>query len=89
GGIISFIIGLGYNWFFWTQWNGQTPGKRLMNIRVIKANGEPLTFTDSLLRYVGYYINTFLLMIGWIWAIFDSNRQGFHDKLASTYVVRA
>lgn len=89
GGIVGFLVGIGYQWYFLTQNNGQTPGKRLMGIRVIKVSGEPLTAVDVIVRYVGYFINSFLLMLGWIWAIFDANNQGLHDKLAGTYVVRA
>ncbi len=89
GGIFGFIIGVLYQWYFLTQQNGQTPGKKLVGIRVIKVNGEPLQFTDVLLRYVGYFLNTLIIFLGWIWALFDSNRQGWHDKLAGTYVIRA
>lgn len=89
GGLVGFIIGVGYQWYFLTQQNGQTPGKRLMGIRVVKANGAPLEAMDVIIRYIGYYINSFVFMLGWIWALFDSENQGWHDKLASTYVVRA
>ena len=89
GGVAGFVIGLIYQWYFLTQQDGQTPGKKLMNIRVIKTTGVPLTFTDVLVRYVGYYINTFCIGIGWLWALFDADRQGWHDKLASTVVIRA
>lgn len=85
----GFIVGVLYNGYFWTQNNGQTPGKSLMGIRVVKTNGQGLTILDAVIRYVGYYINTALLLIGWLWAIFDSKNQGFHDKLAGTMVVNA
>ena len=58
-------------------------------MRVVKTTGEPLTFTDVLVRFAGYYINSFVFGLGWIWAFFDSENQGWHDKLAKTYVVRA
>ena len=89
GGGASFVIGLVYYWYFWTRQEGQSPGKKLMNIRVIKADGSPLSDGDAILRYIGYYINSLVFMIGWIWAFFDSNSQGWHDKIASTYVVKA
>ncbi|HMM27827.1 MAG: RDD family protein [Chloroflexota bacterium] len=85
----GFIVGVLYNGYFWTQNNGQTPGKSLMGIRVVKTNGQGLSWLDAFIRYVGYYINTFLLFIGWLWAFIDSKNQGFHDKLAGTIVVRA
>lgn len=85
----GFIVGVIYNWYFWTRQKGQTPGKMLVGIRVVKANGQSLNDVEAVVRYIGYYINTFLLFIGWIWAIFDSKNQGFHDKLAGTIVVIA
>ena len=89
GGILGFLIGVTYQWYFLTQQNGQTPGKKIMGVRVIKVNGQPLQGMDAVIRYIGYYINSFFLMIGWIWAIFDENRQGWHDKLSGTYVIKA
>lgn len=88
GGILSFLLGLAYHWYFLTRQNGQTPGKMVMNIRVIKADGTAISDLDAVLRYAGYYLNTTLLMLGWVWALFDDSRQGLHDKLANTYVVK-
>ncbi|MBK9749251.1 MAG: RDD family protein [Chloroflexi bacterium] len=87
--IITFLIGITYNWYFLTQQNGQTIGKRVMGIRVVKINDRPLETADVIVRYVGYYINSFLFGLGWIWAAFDNRKQGWHDKLASTLVVKA
>ncbi|MBI5668251.1 MAG: RDD family protein [Chloroflexi bacterium] len=84
----SFLVGLIYYWYFWTRQNGQSPGKQLMRIRVVKADGSPLTDVDAIIRYIGYYINSVLFMLGWLWALVDSNRQGLHDKLVNTYVVK-
>lgn len=89
GFALSFLVGVTYQWYFLTQQRGQTPGKMMMNIRVIKTNDEPLTAADAILRYVGYYINSFVFMIGWLWALWDGEHQGWHDKIASTYVVKA
>ena len=86
---VGFIVGVIYNSYFWTQNNGQTPGKSLMGVRVVKTNGQPIGILDAVIRYIGYYINTFLLFLGWLWAVFDSRNQGFHDKLAGTVVVNA
>ena len=87
GSVLGFIVGVGYQWYFLTQQNGQTPGKMMMNLRVIKTDGTPISDAEAVLRYVGYYINN-IFMLGWIWALFDSNNQGWHDKIASTYVVK-
>jgi uncharacterized RDD family membrane protein YckC len=85
----GFIVGVLYQWYFLTQQDGQTPGKRMMGLRVIKVSGEPLDFATVLIRYVGYYINSIVLGIGWLWAFFNDQRQGWHDLLAGTYVVKA
>ena len=89
GGFLGFVIGVIYQWYFLTQQNGQTPGKRIMGICVIKVNGAPLQAADVIVRYIGYYVNSIVFGIGWIWALFDKDKQGWHDKLAGTYVVKA
>ncbi len=86
---LGFIIGLAYNWFFWTQRAGQTPGKRAMNIRVVSTDGGRVSDLQAILRYIGYYISSLLLFLGWLWALVDRNHQALHDKLAGTYVVQA
>lgn len=89
GGLAGFLVGVGYQWYFLTRQNGQTPGKMLLNIRVIKVDGSKIEDADAVLRYIGYLINSPFIMLGWIWALFDDNRQGWHDKIAKTYVVKA
>lgn len=89
GGGMSMLIGLGYNWFFWTRYDGQTPGKMAMGLRVVKTSGASLNDVDAAIRYLGYYVNTFFFGLGWLWAFVDKDGQGFHDKLAGTIVVRA
>ncbi len=86
---VSAIIGVVYQWYFLTIHNGQTPGKMAMGIRVIKQNGERITGADAIVRYIGYHVNSWIFSLGWIWAAIDSENQGWHDKLAQTYVVKA
>ncbi len=86
---IGFVTGLVYNTYFWTQNNGQTPAKSVFGIRVVSSNGRPINVLQAVIRYIGYYINTFLLLLGWLWAIVDPDNQGLHDKIASTRVVEA
>ncbi|NJL58134.1 RDD family protein [bacterium] len=88
-GIVAFMVGALYQWYFLTQQDGQTLGKKLMGLRVIKVDGMPIRDADAVLRFIGYYINSFLLGLGWLWAFVDSNHQGLHDKIANTYVVKA
>jgi uncharacterized RDD family membrane protein YckC len=88
GGAIGLIIGAAYHWYFLTRQDGQTPGKRIMKIRVIKVDGTPIDDATAIIRYLGYYIDSAIFMIGWLLAFFDENRQTLHDKIVSTYVVK-
>lgn len=88
GSIFSFVIGAGYYAYFLPK-NGQTPGKSIMGIRVVKMGGGGLTPVDAILRYIGYYVNSFLLMIGWIVALFTPDNRGIHDYIAGTRVIDA
>jgi hypothetical protein len=72
---------------FWAT-SGQTPGKMALGIKVIGTDGAPVGWGKALLRYVGYIISGLVLALGFIWIAFDSKRQGWHDKIAKTYVVR-
>ncbi|ADI14906.1 RDD family protein [Truepera radiovictrix] len=88
GGALGFALGLAYQWYFLTRHQGQTPGKMLLNLRVVKVDGGALTDADAVLRYLGYVLNGLAFGLGWLWALFDANRQGWHDKLADTFVVK-
>ena len=67
-----------------------TPGKMALSLRVVDATtGNTLSIGQSIRRYLGYYVSTIPLLIGLIWVAFDSKKQGWHDKLAGTVVVRA
>jgi uncharacterized RDD family membrane protein YckC len=86
---LNLVIGLVYLVAFWTYWNGQTVGNKVLGIRVVKTDGSPVTLTTAIIRYVGLLIASLPLLIGIIWVAFDANKQGWHDKIASTYVVKA
>jgi uncharacterized RDD family membrane protein YckC len=88
---LQLILGLLYYVYFWSSnspWPGQTIGSKLLNIRVIRTDGSDLTISQALIRYVGFVISVICLLIGLIWAAFDPNKQGWHDKIADTYVVK-
>jgi len=67
---------------------GTTPGKKLLSMRVIKEGGEGAGFGLMLVREViGKAISGLIFCLGYLWILFDRDRQGWHDKLVSTYVV--
>lgn len=85
GVTISVLVPLVYNIGFWML-AGQTVGKWIMGVRVVRSNGQRVTFWAALLRQIGYVISA-ILFLGFFWILFDNRRQGFHDKLAGTFVV--
>jgi uncharacterized RDD family membrane protein YckC len=83
GIIISFAYWLG----FWI-WRGQTPGKMAVNIKVIRTDSSPVKWQCAVYRCLGYIVSAMTLFIGFIWAAFDDRKQGLHDNIADTYVVK-
>jgi uncharacterized RDD family membrane protein YckC len=67
---------------------GRTPGKMLFGLRVIQASGDPITPGIAFLRWVGYLISGPLFCLGFLWIAFDGRKQGWHDKIAATLVIR-
>lgn len=68
---------------------GKTLGKKILGLKVMQETGESMRPGLAFLRWVGYIINTICLNLGFIWVAFDGRKQGWHDKLAGTVVIRA
>ncbi len=78
----------GYFVGFWST-TGQTPGSRIMRMRVVAAKGERLKPRRAALRCVGVVLSALPLFAGFLLILFDDHRRGFHDRLARTVVVEA
>jgi uncharacterized RDD family membrane protein YckC len=78
--------------FFTILWSsvggGQTLGMRLLGLRVVDREGKTVGYGTAVLRYVGFVISCAALLLGLVWVAFDPYKQGWHDKIAGTYVVR-
>lgn len=81
------VSGLFYFSFFTWKWNGQTPGKRVMGIKVAKLNGSPITLWGSFERVSGYTASASLLLTGFFQYFWDRNHQTTHDKIVETIVI--
>ena len=55
----------------------------------ILTDGAYLDYVGAFLRYIGFVISCVVFLIGVIWAAFDAQMQGWHDKIAGTYLVKA
>jgi len=86
--LIQYVLPLALTVWFWTRYLG-TPGKMLLRLRVVDAKtGNALSTGQAIGRYLGYYVSILPLMLGFIWVGIDKKKQGFHDKLAGTVVIR-
>ena len=83
---LGYIIGAIYHIGFWT-WRGQTPGKMITGIKIVKTDESPIDFGRALVRYIAYYVSGILLLIGFLWILWDRRKQGLHDKIAGTVVI--
>jgi uncharacterized RDD family membrane protein YckC len=87
----SWFTALFINLFYFTYFHGtsgQTPGKMIMDLKVIHASGGKITLGTGFLRWVGCVISALFWGLGLIWIAFDRKKQGWHDKIAKTTVIR-
>ncbi len=87
-GLLSATISFSYGLFF-IGYCGQTPAKMMVRIKVIRTDGSAMTYGRAFLREVlGKFFSAILLGIGYLMVAFDSQKQGLHDKIADTYVIK-
>lgn len=79
-------IGLVYFPSFWT-WRGQTPGKMALGIKIIRTDGNPISFGRAILRYLGYLVCFLSVYIGFVVIAFQKQKRGVHDLIADTCVI--
>jgi uncharacterized RDD family membrane protein YckC len=86
--LATIVVQLVYFSALWSSFGG-TLGQRMLGLHVVDAaTGGKIGIGRAIGRYVGYLISAAVLLIGLIWAAFDPRKQGWHDKMASTFVVR-
>lgn len=87
--LITLLVGIAYFVYFWGS-SGATPGKMALGIKVIGTDGTmPIGYPKAFVRYIGYIISSIICMLGHILILVDEDNQALHDKIASTYVVKA
>jgi uncharacterized RDD family membrane protein YckC len=87
---ISLVTGIAYFTYFEGSPSGQTPGKRALGIRVYDFGaGSPdgIGYGRGLLRYVGKIVSSIPCLLGFLWMLWDKEKQTWHDKIATTVVV--
>jgi uncharacterized RDD family membrane protein YckC len=88
GGVAFVLLSVGYFVTFWST-TGQTPGCRVLRIRVVPASGDRILPRRALLRFVGLTLAAIPLFAGFLLILVDDRRRGLHDYIARTVVVDA
>ena len=83
------LLYLVYETVLLSQWNGQTIGKKILGIRVVTTGGGKLDALKAFIRAISKILSALPLDLGFLWALWDSKSQTWHDKIADTYVVKA
>jgi len=87
--ILMFLVYFGYFVAFESLWNGQTPGKRIIGIRVVRDGGYPVTFMDSVIRNLVRIVEALLVYVpSIISALASPQNKRLGDLAAGTIVVR-
>ena len=85
--LLVIVLDIAYNvWMVGTY--GATIGKMVMALRVTKVNGSKISYSDALLREIAKVLSFAIFGLGFFWVIWDKKKQGWHDKLAKTVVVK-
>jgi uncharacterized RDD family membrane protein YckC len=99
GGLFAWLrrfvdeLGFGFGWaslyltVILSWWNGQTVGKRVMKIRVMRLDGEPVNWWIAFERAGGYAAGFATGLLGFAQVYWDANRQAIHDRIVGTVVV--
>ncbi len=85
------LVGMVFWGFYFTFFHGisgKTVGKSLLKIKVVKIDGSSLDFYDAFIRWIGFMFGFFVCGLGLLWALFNKDGRGWHDKIAGTIVIK-
>jgi uncharacterized RDD family membrane protein YckC len=86
--LLGFLVGLLYEPYFISSKHQATPGKMAIGAIVVKPDGSPVSFLNGIGRVLGKYLSGLILLIGYIMVAFTEKKQGLHDMVANTVVVK-
>ncbi|HLP78798.1 MAG TPA: RDD family protein, partial [Candidatus Paceibacterota bacterium] len=86
-GPLGLLVALAYFAGMWA-WRGTTIGGIVLNHRVVRQDGSTLTFPVALVRGLAAAFSAVFLFLGFFWIGWNPEKQGWHDKIAGTYVLR-
>jgi len=83
----NLIFGAAYFTYFY-GYTGQTIGKMVCGLKVVSAEGRLIGYRRAFLRWIGYIISFYAFFLGFFWIAVDPDKQGWHDKIAKTFVIK-
>lgn len=83
----TFALVLAYHVVLWA-WKSTTVGGIVCRVRLVRADRKQPAFTDGLVRGLAAILSVATAGLGWLWMLWDSKGQSWHDRIAGTYVVR-
>lgn len=86
--IVSYVFPILAIILFWV-YKSATPGKIALLAKIVdEKTGNKPSIKQSVIRYIGYYVSLIPLGLGFFWVALDAKKQGWHDKMAGTVVIR-
>jgi len=89
--VTSMLVGMSLQaLYFILMWGykGATLGKMALKIKIVNTEGSDISYGSAFLRYIGTIISGIPLCLGYLWMLWDDKKQTWHDKIASTCVIR-
>lgn len=84
---IAPVVALAYFSALWA-WKHTTIGGIVVGLKVVRTDGRPLTFPVALVRSLAAAFSIIVLFLGFLWIAWDAEKQGWHDKIAGTHVLK-
>jgi uncharacterized RDD family membrane protein YckC len=87
GVLLFFVLWTAYHLAMWV-WRGATIGGIVLGLQLVQSDGRPVTLPVAIVRFLAGFLSAAVLLIGFFWAGWSSQKQSWHDKIAGTYVLK-
>jgi uncharacterized RDD family membrane protein YckC len=87
---LAVLLSVAYFTYFHGR-TGQTPGNAVMGIRVVDVRdnlGQPIGYPRAALRWLVSIVSAIVLFLGYLWMLWDSNKQTWHDKASGSVPIK-
>jgi len=89
GGGLGLLIDIAYFTYFHGS-TGQTPGNAALSIRIVdKDTGRPIGYGRAFVRWLVSIVSAIVFVLGYLWMLWDGEKQCWHDKAANDVVIPA